>query len=211
MKQIEYKGHIIKIGTDDSPSNPRIEFDNCCKMVCFHKDYKLGDEKDYNRSDYNSWDELKKDIIKQENAVVILPLYLYDHSGITISTTPFSCRWDSGQVGFVYMTRKSIKNDFGIKRLTKKALINLQAILKSEVKAYDDYLTGNVYGYQIYLKDNDNLIDACGGYFGYESDESKWDVLLAAKAIVDSIVDNPNKKLVILHLAPALPVGDLAP
>lgn len=204
MKQIEYKGHIIKIGTDDGPSNPRTEFDNCCKMVCFHKDYKLGDEKDYNRSDYNSWDELKKDIIKQENAVVILPLYLYDHSGITISTTPFSCRWDSGQVGFVYMTRKSIKNDFGIKRLTKKALTRLQEIIKSEVKTYDDYLTGNVYFYQIYLKDDEeNIIDACHGYFGYESDESKWDVILDAKGIVDSIVAN--------KLQPALPIGDLAP
>ena len=126
---IEYKGHIIKIETDDCPPNPRTEFDNCCKMVCFHKDYKLGDEKDYNRSDYNSWDELEKDIIKQENAVIILPLYLYDHSGITISITPFSCRWDSGQVGFVYMTRESIKNDFGIKRLTKKVLTKMFDLL----------------------------------------------------------------------------------
>jgi hypothetical protein len=189
---IEYKGHIIKIETDDCPPNPRTEFDSCCKMVCFHKNHKLGDETDYNRSDYNSWDELKKDIVKQENAVIILPLYLYDHSGITISTTPFSCRWDSGQVGFVYMTRESIKNDFGIKRLTKKALTKIQEIIKSEVKVYDDYLTGNVYSYQIYLKDNDNVIDlgACSGYFGYEPDESKWDVLLDAKAIVDSIVAN---------------------
>jgi len=185
---IEYKGHVIKIETDDSPSNPRTEFDNCCKMVCFHKNHKLGDETDYNRSDYNSWDELKKDIVKQENAVIILPLYLYDHSGITISTTPFSCRWDSGQVGFVYMTRESIKNDFGIKRLTKKALAKIQEIIKSEVKVYDDYLTGNVYSYDIYL--NDNVIDSCSGYFGYEPDESKWDVLKDAKAIVDSIVAN---------------------
>ena len=185
-----YKGHVIKIETDDSPPNPRTEFDNCCKMVCFHKDYKLGDEKNYNNSDYNSWDELEKAIVKQENVVIILPLYLYDHSGITISTTPFSCRWDSGQVGFVYMTRESIKKDFGIKRLTKKALAKIQEIIKSEVKVYDDYLTGNVYSYQIYLKDNDNVIDACSGYFGYESDESKWDVLKDAKAIVDSIVAN---------------------
>ena len=189
-ESIEYKGHIIRIETDDSPLNPRTEFDNCCKMVCFHKNYKLGDEKDYNRSDYNSWDELKKDIVKQENVVIIIPLYLYDHSGITISTTPFSCRWDSWQVGFVYMTRESIKNDFGIKRLTLKALTKIQEIIKSEVKVYDDYLTGNVYGYQIYLKDNDNVIDSCSGYFGYEPDESKWDVLMDAKAIVDSIVAN---------------------
>jgi hypothetical protein len=41
-----------------------------------------------------------------EDKVCIKDLYLYDHSGITISTSPFSCGWDSGQVGFIYLTRQ---------------------------------------------------------------------------------------------------------
>jgi len=35
---------------------------------------------------------------------IMLPLYLYDHSGITMSTGKFSCPWDSGQVGWIYCT-----------------------------------------------------------------------------------------------------------
>jgi hypothetical protein len=32
---------------------------------------------------------------------VVLPVYIYDHSGITLNTTGFSCPWDSGQVGWI--------------------------------------------------------------------------------------------------------------
>lgn len=38
--------------------------------------------------------------------VVILPVYLYDHSYLSISTTKFSCQWDSGQVGWIYATKE---------------------------------------------------------------------------------------------------------
>ena len=38
-----------------------------------------------------------------KSKVAILPLYLYDHSGLTMSTNDFGDRWDSGCVGFIYM------------------------------------------------------------------------------------------------------------
>ncbi len=44
---------------------------------------------------------------------VILPLYLYDHGGITMSTGPFSCRWDSGQVGWIYAEKKKFIEETG--------------------------------------------------------------------------------------------------
>ena len=84
------------------------EFDNLGKMVCFHKRYSLGDDHDIHHDDFNGWDEMGEHLTKGHDAVIILPLYLYDHSGITIQTTPFSCPWDSGQVGFIYMDRETI-------------------------------------------------------------------------------------------------------
>ena len=42
-------------------------------------------------------DERLMKVISQK--FLMLPLYLYDHSGITMNTTGFSCPWDSGQVG----------------------------------------------------------------------------------------------------------------
>jgi hypothetical protein len=50
------------------------------------------------------------ELTEQIQGLVILPLYLYDHGGITISCSPFSCPWDSGQVGWIYADYDMIKN-----------------------------------------------------------------------------------------------------
>ena len=97
--------YIIKVETDDDPLNPREEYDNMGTMVCFHKRYVLGDKHEYKESDYNGWGELEKAITRKEDAAVLLPIFMYDHSGITIQTRPFSCPWDSGQVGFIFVSK----------------------------------------------------------------------------------------------------------
>ena len=153
----------LRIDYENYPENPR-EWDNFTKMICFHRKYRLGDKHYYNHSDYNNWEEMKKDIIKNENVGVILPLYLYDHSGITISTTPFSCNFDSGQIGFIYVTRETIfENIKGYKILTKKLKQIVTERLLNELKCYDQYLTGEIYSFEI-LRDNERL-EYCGGYY----------------------------------------------
>ena len=43
-----------------------------------------------------------------------LPLYLYDHGGITMSTNPFSCPWDDGgQVGWIYASKQKFIDETG--------------------------------------------------------------------------------------------------
>lgn len=161
----EINTYKIKIFIDNNPENPRTEWDNLGHMVCFHKSYTLGDkENNYSSSDYSSWEDMEKDIIKQEKVVVILPLYLYDHSGITISTTPFSCPWDSGQVGFIYVTRKDILKEFSCKKITKDLKNRAVKILESEVECYDMYLRGDVYGY-IIEDEQGNNIESCWGFY----------------------------------------------
>ena len=51
------------------------------------------------------WTALEKDY-------VILPLYLYDHSGISMSTGAFSCPWDSGRVGYIYVSLEDAKKEW---------------------------------------------------------------------------------------------------
>ena len=53
------------------------------------------------------------DLVRATDKYVILPLYLYDHSGITISTGPFSCPWDSGQVGWIYAPKDTFRKVTG--------------------------------------------------------------------------------------------------
>lgn len=123
------------------PDDPRHN-DNLGKMVCFHGRYSLGDKHNYKSHDYNGWEEMKSHIVKNEDVLVILPLYLYDHSGITMNTTGFSCPWDSGQVGWIFATKKDIREWYGLQRINKPYIDKVREILLEEVKMYDRYLTG---------------------------------------------------------------------
>lgn len=185
MDKVAYKGYEIEISPDIDPINPR-EDDNLGTMICFHKRYSLGDTHHYNHGDYNSWAELLKAIEKKEGKLIALPLYLYDHSGITMKTSPFSCQWDSGQVGFIYITLEKARSEFSKKLINKTMAAKLKGYLESEVKTYDHYLTGDAWGYKI-SKDGEE-IDSCWGYYG-DTDY----VLKEAKEVVDSNVEHDKK------------------
>jgi hypothetical protein len=151
-------GNLLKIYVDENAESPR-EWDNLATMVCFHKRYNLGDKHDYKAEDYGGWAEMEQDIIKRENPVAILPLYLYDHSGITMNTTGFSCPWDSGQVGFIFISRKKALENWSVKRLTPEHKKMCEDMLKGEVETYDQYLRGEVYGFRVVKPEK---CEACG-------------------------------------------------
>jgi hypothetical protein len=167
-------GYIIRTHYDTSPESPR-NWDSLGTMVCFHGRYNLGDKHDYNHNDYDGWDEMEKDIIKNENVGVILPLYLYDHGGITISTSPFSCPWDSGQIGFIFISKKKMLKEYGGKIVTKKLKELVEKYLEGEVETYDKYLRGDVYGFTVSKvttcdegHEHEEEINSCWGYYDEE-------------------------------------------
>ncbi len=139
IEKITYKGHTINVHFDDNPTDPR-EWDNLGVMVCWHRGYKLGDKHD--------WKE-PQDFLDSEEAKEgeVLPLYLYDHSGITMRTSPFSCKWDSGQVGYIYASKDAIVSEYG--DATTKSREKVRGVLESEVASYDLFLTGQILGYVI--------------------------------------------------------------
>ena len=93
-----------------------------------------------------------------------MPLYLYDHSGLTISTSGFSCPWDSGQVGYIYITDADIRKEYGVKRISKQLRERVTQYLVNEVETYDKFLTGQVYCYTIENPEGEE-IDSCWGFF----------------------------------------------
>ena len=165
-------GYTMEIFVEHFPSNPRTEWDNLGTMVCFHNRYRLGDEDHgYDSNDFDSWADLKKQIIKDEDQAVILPIYMYDHSGITINTTGFSCPWDSGQIGFIYLSKEKARKEYGFKRLTAQIKDKLTKYLTGEVKTYDQYLRGEVYGFMI--MEGEEVIESVSGFYGRESVEEE--------------------------------------
>lgn len=169
---------IIKVVQDPDASSPR-EFDNLGVMACWHRRYNLGDVQP--KEDPEEW--LKANAPKGS---IVLPLYLYDHSGISMSVGSFGCPWDSGQVGYIVATPEAIRKNFMKKRITAKMRAMVEEILKSEVKVYDDYLTGNVWGYtiekthpcgecgsKVHEEDEE---DSCWGFYGDDLEGMKHHV-----------------------------------
>lgn len=156
--------HRLKIQQDIDPESPR-EWGNLGTMFCRHTRYNLGDNDAEDIRD--DWNRLPK------KGYTILPLYLYDHSGITMNTTGFSCPWDSGRVGIIYVSDEKARKEFGWKRITAARREKLRTYLRNEVEIYDQYLTGDVYGfvYEHVSVDQHGVEtviekDSCWGFYG---------------------------------------------
>jgi len=108
---------------------------------------------------------------------------------ITISTSPFGCRFDSGQIGWIYITKDKIEKEGWTPEQAEK-------YLEGEVQVYDDYLTGNVYGYRITDADGDDK-DSCYGYYG---DDGKEDMIKECKSTIDHLVKKQEERNLLLGI-----------
>lgn len=168
-----FNGHTIKIYHDDHAESPR-EWDNLGMMVCGHSRYNLGDKHQFAGGREFLLDLLDLDdncsfnvdelLIRAERIAVILPVFLYDHSGLVMNTTGFHCPWDSGQVGFIYVTLAEIRREYSVKRVSRQRRTAVSKYLKGEVQAYSDHMSGAVYGYVV-EKDGEE-IESCWGFIG---------------------------------------------
>jgi len=181
IEEIDYKGYSIKIYYDDLVESPR-EWDNLGEMICFHKRYLLGDKHNFSVEEAREYAE--------EN--ISYPLYLLDHSGLMMSINNFQDPWDSGQVGWIVASKEKIRNEFNVKRISKKLEEKVKEILRNEVEIYNDYLMGNVYCYNVINKDGE-IIDSCGGFYGYDFETNG--LLEFAKSAIDYELSNGQLRL----------------
>jgi len=181
IEEIDYKGYSIKIYYDDLVESPR-EWDNLGEMICFHKRYLLGDKHNFSVEEAREYAE--------EN--ISYPLYLLDHSGLMMSINNFQDPWDSGQVGWIVASKEKIRNEFNVKRISKKLEEKVKEILRNEVEIYNDYLMGNVYCYNVINKDGE-IIDSCGGFYGHDFETNG--LLEFAKSAIDYELSNGQLRL----------------
>lgn len=169
----------------DSDNSPR-EWDNLGTMATKHRRYSIGEE---NISDPIDW--LREKLGLSERAVgmlskkmftpyysekvkvylellfedkfIVLPLYIYEHSVVSIATTPFGCKWDSSQLGYVFCTKEKALEEFGGKKVTKKVREKCFSNFVAEVQDYDTWQKGEVYRFNASYGDEE---DSCGGFYG---------------------------------------------
>ena len=196
-KRAENDKYRLSIYHEDSPESPR-EWDNLAIMVCFHNNYNLGDkDHGYSKKDFDSWKELCEQIVKDHEPVVIKPVYMYDHSGITLSTGEFSCKWDSGQVGFIFVSKERCVSEYGV--VNPESIERATSVLDGEFRTYNEYAKGNVYGFKLEEKIKCgecghveyNELDSCWGFYG--NDMEKNDLIYhveLGKELLDELIKN---------------------
>ena len=180
---IEREGFVGNIFQDDCTFDTPRDWDNLGKMICWTKRYELGDVKLLENYSYSKecslknlteycegWDEIEEVLKKEFGAVVILPLFLYDHSGLSMRTFSHGqhASWDCGSVGFIYATKADILKEYSVKRITKAIKAKVEKILTSEVETYSQYLEGDVYFFNVADADG-NVVESCGGFYGSEN------------------------------------------
>jgi hypothetical protein len=159
----------IKVFQDEFVNDPRRDYDHIGNMQFYHSKYCLGDKRLYNIEDYSSFDAM---IEKNHADDTILNVYMYDHSGLTISTSPFSCQWDSGQLGFIFISKADIIANWG--EHTTETVMKAVECMESEVKEYESYLRGECYLLEIQQGDEEPEI--YGGVIGDYHEHLKCEV-----------------------------------
>jgi len=167
MLQAKANGYTLKVAQDYDALNPRSDMVGWLgTMVCAHRRYDLGDEQAQNIDNYRSWAAwLIGEVGNPDEDIIVLPLYLLDHSGLTMNTTGFNDPWDSGQVGWIYVTAERVKQEFGVEEIDDELKEKVKDILRKEVEVYDMYLRGDIYGFT--LEDpNGEVIESVWGFYG---------------------------------------------
>ncbi len=132
-----------------------------------------------------------------EKQCCILPVYLFDHSGLHISTYDLTkCpdgRWDAGQVGWVYADRDTIARKYG--KCGREEMKRAGEMLVAEVEQYDRYLAGECYGFQLYEAGEEK--DSCWGFLG-TLDEIRQDIAEYlpedCRGLLEHLVEMPDMR-----------------
>lgn len=113
-------------------------------------------------------DAVLLDLLDASDEIKLMPLYLYDHSGISISTGDYGDPWDSGQIGWIYALKKEFERE-GI------PWEQAEKVMEGEAEEYDHYLQGNCWIGILEKQDEDGEweeIDSCGGFIGDTTEET---------------------------------------
>ena len=178
-KQETHGDYTVTVFYDEAGewNDPR-QWENLGTMVCGHRDYILGDVQVRPGERWEAPDDV----------AVVLPLGLYDHSGISMYVGGGAHAfdpggWDSGTVGVIYVTSADLVREYGAD--TPETRERAEKHMRLEVETYDQWMRGDVYGYRVEREcptcpccgsnPGPETVEACGGYF--DADDAMHEAL----------------------------------
>lgn len=181
FNMVDDKGNKYKLTVEQDylPFDP-LDAEDMVQVYCWHHSYELGMKHDWEEP--QDFVDYIHENIGSDN-VCILPLILYDHSGLSISTTtdwPFNDRWDAMRVGWAFVTKQHMLSEGYSEDNWRKEGYKL---IKDVIKDYDTYLRGDIWWYSLQKQVTIEIkcphcneiietrtdfmgIDSCGGFLG---------------------------------------------
>lgn len=139
-------------------------------------------------------DELSKsekmELIEATGEVVILPISMYEHGGISLwigSTSGHpDAQWDCSTIGFAYVEKNTAEKEGMLdpgETWNHDWKTWAYDMMEAEMEIYDKYVQGEVYGYMVEDGDGGRASDVLFGHSGFYDKEK---MLEEAKADIDA-------------------------
>ena len=138
----------------------------------------------------------KLDMIQAKGEIVWRPISMYEHSGISIwlggKSGHYDARWDCSTIGFAYVDKCTAKKE-GALRAGNDGLYNgykswqewAYAMMEYEMQSYNQYVTGDVFGYMV--EGGDGYCD--DSWWGFYGTDAIPRMIEEAKAEIDCALE----------------------
>lgn len=146
----EVNGFTIEYHYDQDAESPR-EFPGCSLVMRARGwDFPNDGEVDFS--------ENIKDQLIELGALHIMPVYMLDHSGISLSVRDFADPWDSGQVGFAYVTRQNWEDTQGTPWTgSDENRAQAASLCEADVELYSQYVNGECFYVRVLDTDGEEM------------------------------------------------------
>lgn len=170
--------YTLRVYYDENPCNPREEYEHDSIIYSNHRMY----NPDGHKIDeiFGEDDRLDREFVRDH---YMLKIYAYIHSGISLSTTPFSDAWDSGLFGIIAIP----KSTFDSKEKAEK-------FMEDEIQELQQYYDGEIYYWRVFDKEGDE-VDSCYNYYDEKQAESE------AEDAINSIIRQKERELEEMRVA----------
>lgn len=175
-REIDYKGMSIKIYYDTDADSPASWGNEDYFLCADYRHLYLKDTPITAEDCRNALNDGKSFL----NGYYIFPVSIYDHSGIALSLGT-SHGWDYSN-GSAFLCVKRMKGWSWAKSKAEERAENL-------VETWNEYLSGEVYGFVSEDEDGE-MIDSCWGFYG---DEGIKEAIEEAKSVIDCELEKRAK------------------
>lgn len=170
QKSIFFKGKEFQIFNNDCFENPLFwdngfNFFNTSNLITGFKIIKNNKGKEFYQSDFESIAEIEAFLEKED--FITFKIYATSHGEVKLNPS-YLCGFDSGVLGFFYISKEELRKNLNKARLSKDDIAKQIDLMKAFCDTLENYLNGEVYDlsidnelYTIYgLNEIDNLLQA---------------------------------------------------